>query len=123
MKRIRSEAAIASRVERVLRLFSYILLGAPDFPEEDETDSEKETTGLLARLAELREQIQDLERRRWIDLTIGEVEEARQLFRAGDVFAAKRQLTSAEEHFKSWVERSRADPAFIVDSDGNARKL
>lgn len=123
MKKMRSDAAIAPQVERVLRLFSYILLGAPDFPEEDQTDSEKETTGLLTRLAELRERVQDVERRRWIDLAIGEVEEARQLFRAGDEIAAKRQLTSAEEHFKSWIDRVRADPAFIVDPDGTARKL
>jgi hypothetical protein len=121
--KMRSDAVLTSRIERVLRLFSYILLGAPDFPAEDETDVDKEIARLLEQLAGLREHIQDVERRDWIDLAMGEVKQARRLFQAGDESVGKRELTAAEEHFKSWVARTRAEPAFVVDPDGKARKL
>ena len=81
---------------------SYILLYAPDFPEEDETSTEEQFGQVLDDVKALGGGIQDLERRRWLELVARELVEARSCFVSGDSDGGMKRVQAAQGHLASW---------------------
>lgn len=115
-----SQDDAATIVDEIL---SYILVYAPDFPVEDATTTEDQFDKLLRRVRALWNGIQDVERRRWLDLLGREIVEARSRFLTGDSQAGRSLIQSVQEHFKSWRELKKMRPTFIVGPGGDAKKV
>ena len=112
-----------SELERIVSdAMSYVLIYAPDFPDEDQTTTEAEFDRLLADCKRLWNGIQDVQRRRWLDLIGKELVEARQRYLSGDEHTGRQLLESAQQHFRAWCERKAMSPTFIVDPSGGAVK-
>lgn len=92
-----------TRVTHLLNRLSYVLLYAPVFPTEDGTTVEREFDMLLTQVHALWREVQDLERRRWLDLMGLELVEARAAFLAGDTKSGCSLVQSAEERLADWV--------------------
>jgi hypothetical protein len=107
----------------VLDLFGYVILSAPDFPEEDDTNTDVE----IARLAEAvkriwSDELSD-EKRRWLALCLKEIGKVGQLFRLGDEQKGLELLQSAEGHFKNALAGTAMKTAFYVDESGEVAKV
>jgi len=98
--------------------FSYIIVYAPDFPSEDQTNADQQCGRLLDDLRELESRAAETPKKQWLLLTLTEVEQARLAFREGDVSAASSLLQSAEGHFKAYLSGKRAKASFIAGPDG-----
>jgi len=110
------------RVSGLRDRLSYVLLYAPDFPKEDATTVEQEFDTLLAQVHALWNEIQDLERRRWLDLLGRELVEARAAFLEGDTKKGCSLIQSAEERLANWQSREKTKATFIVGPAGDAKK-
>lgn len=110
------------RVTVIGDLLSYVLIYAPDFPKEDATSLEEQFDRLLTQIHALWREIQDVDRRRWLDLLGREVVEARASFLQGDEKTGRALIQSAEERLKSWGSRKKMEPTFIVGPTGSTEK-
>jgi hypothetical protein len=117
------KVTINERVQLIQERIAYLLIYAPNLPIDDETTVDREFDGVIADLASLRNQIQDLERRHWLDLAFQEIEDARTAFGTGDSVKGRRSLESVEDRLKSWHKREKARPSFIVGPDGETEKV
>jgi hypothetical protein len=102
---------------------SYVLLYAPDFPREDETTVEHEFDKLVEQVHTLWKEVQDVERRGWLDLLGRELVEAKAAFVEGDTKKGACLIQSAEERLASWHSRKRVRSTFIVGPDGDTKKV
>jgi hypothetical protein len=103
--------------------FSYLLVYAPEFPEEDATDGEQECDRLLAMLRDIDGRTTATARRQWLRLAIKEVEDAREGFRSKSPEVANNLLHSAEEHFKAYVSGRRGRVSFLAGPDGTVERV
>lgn len=108
-------------VRRLRDRLSYVLLYAPEFPKEDDTTVEKEFDLLLKEVELLWNSIQDVERRRWLDLMSRELSEARGAFLRGDPTAGSVLVEAAEERLANWRSSKQMKATFVVDSSGGVR--
>jgi hypothetical protein len=113
---------LADRVARVDELLSYILLFAPAFPEDHETTVEEQVDRLLKALQELSGDLQDVERRRWLELAGQEVVEARACFLSGRPDDGRALIESARDHFNNWRKQKSKRPAFLVGPGGETER-
>jgi hypothetical protein len=111
---------VAKIIEETL---SYLLLYAPDFPEEDCTTTEAQFDQLLLQVQQLWSQIQDVEQRRWLDLAGQELVEARRLFLSGESSAGGSLIQSVQERLKSWRDGRKPRAAFIVGPGGETGRF
>jgi hypothetical protein len=119
---MRLGADLDRRVTAIRDRLSYVLIYAPEFPAEDATTVEAEFDELLAQVQTLWNELQDVERRRWLDLLGGELVEARAAFLGGDTKRGCSLIQSAEERLASWRSRKEMKPSFIVGPAGDAKR-
>lgn len=117
-----SKRDLNRRIMAIGDRLSYVLLYAPDFPKEDATTVEQEFDKLLGQVHALWNEIQDVERRRWLDLLGRELVEARAAFLGGDTKGGCALIQSAEERLASWRSQKRMRADFIVGPAGDVRK-
>jgi hypothetical protein len=110
---------IAGRVNDTL---SYVLVFAPEFPSEDQTTTEEQCDRLLMDVHELWNGLQDVERRRWLDLVGRDIVDARRCFLSGDSENGRSGIESAIAHLKAWREGKAVRPSFIVGQRGETEK-
>jgi hypothetical protein len=103
--------------------FSYLIVYAPDFPKEDETDAERECGRLLDMLREIGRRAADTPKKQWLLLSIKEMEEVRAKLGANDAAAANDLLHSAEEHFKAYLTGKRGTARFLAGLNGAAEQV
>ncbi len=113
---------VNEKSRRILDHFSYVLVYAPDFPIEDGTDLEAEFARLLKWIRDLQDTLQDAHRKRWIEISVQEIEESLSYYRAGDRNKGGVLLQSAEEHFKRWQEGKGPKPTFLVGPRGETER-
>ena len=109
-------------VGRIRDRLSFVLLYAPSFPAEDQTSVAQETEQLLRDVKSLWSRVQDVERRRWLDLLAQEILDARDHFERGDPDRGCSLIQAAEERLQSWQRRTRLEASFIGTSGGIVRK-
>ena len=115
-----TQASLAAVIDDEL---SYILAYAPDFPTEDSTTTEEEFDRVLRQVQELWMGVQDVQRRRTLDLVGRELVEARSCFLGLECELGRSLVVSAQEHLKEWRERKKVKATFIVGPDGDAEKV
>jgi hypothetical protein len=103
--------------------FSYLIVYAPEFPKEDQTDADCECGRLLEMLREIEARAAETPKKQWLRLTIKETEDARERFRAEDAGGANDMLHSAEEHFKAYLSGKRERGSFIAGPDGTIERV
>ena len=118
-----TSTALRAQVGRLRERLSYVLLYAPIFPPDDQTSVSQEFERLLTETRLLWNGVQDVERRHWLDLLAAELLEARECFVQGDTLGGCRLIQSAEERLADWFSNKRSRPTFVVDSNGNTRKV
>lgn len=102
--------------------FSYLIVYAPEFPKEDQTDADRECGRLLEMLGEIEQRAADTPKKQWLTLSIKETDDARERFRANDPSGANDLLHSAEEHFRAYLVGKRAAPGFVAGPDGTIER-
>lgn len=117
-----SKGDLDRRIGTIRDRLSYVLLYAPDFPAEDATSVEQEFDKLLGQVHALWNEIQDLDRRRWLDLLGRELVEARAAFLEGDTKKGCSLIESAEERLANWRSRKKMRPSFIAGPAGDVKK-
>jgi|SRR6185369_13217983 len=118
-----TSTALRAQVGRLRDRLSYVLLHAPTFPQEDQTNVVQEFERLLSETRLLWNSVQDVERRHWLDLLATELLQARECFVQGDTLGGCRLIQSAEDRLADWLSNKKARPTFVVDPSGNARKV
>lgn len=115
--------SLRHQIDRALLDFNHILLCAPNgFPPEEGTDLQKEFARLLDRLRDILRRVRYPQARQWIQLSIGETEEALVAYVSGDDKKGSDLIQSAEEHFKAYLEGKKASPTFIAGPNGQLEK-
>ena len=102
--------------------FSYLIVYAPELPNEDQADADSESGRLLEMLREIEARAAETPKKQWLRLSIKETEDARERFRAGDLGGANGLLHSAEEHFKAYLSGKRDKGSFIAGPDGTIKR-
>jgi hypothetical protein len=105
---------------RVRQLFGYMILSAPNFPAEDETDVDKEFVKLFELLAKASAITKNADKRQWIDITVRESNEALGLFKIGKDDEGLKVLQSASFRFDNVTQGKKHVVNFIVGADGTA---
>ena len=103
--------------------FSYLIVYAPDFPREDQTNTDRESERLLAMLREIEERSAETPKKQWLRLSINEAEDAREKFRVNEPVPANRLLHSAEEHFKAYLSGKQGKVSFVVGPNGATERV
>ena len=111
-----------ARVGQIEDALAYVLLYAPDFPVEDETSVEAEFDTLLEKVRGLWAEIQDADRRKWLDMLGRELVEARGAFLGGDPEGGRHLVESAQERLRAWSSKRRRQANFIANSDGGIER-
>ena len=104
-------------------LYSYILLYAPEFPEEDQIDLEQAFARLYELLDDLLAQTQAGDQEKWLRVARLEAQEAHKAFGAGDDLEGARIIQRSEEHLGNRFTKKQIRPTFVVDPDGGASKV
>jgi hypothetical protein len=107
----------------VLETLAFIMLYAPDFPQEDQTSTENEFSKLFDLLQSVSKLVKDADRRRWIDLVLQETQDALVAFTDGREDDAFRLLNSAQDHLRSYINDRKLTPSFLSNPDGGVEKL
>jgi hypothetical protein len=107
---------------RLADQYTYVLLHAPDFPPEDETNLETEFAALLQMLDELNAQTRTVEQRQWLKIARIEAEEARAAFGAGDHHRGCVLIQQSEEHVRNRFTKKAIRPTFVVNPSGDVSK-
>jgi hypothetical protein len=110
------------RVAEIRDTLAYLLVYAPNLPPEDETSLSQEIEGVLRKIRLLWNEVQDVERRHWLDLLAAELLEAQRHFRVGDDAAGCSAIQSAEERLQAWATKKHSTPTFIAGPGGDVRK-
>jgi hypothetical protein len=123
MKSSKGDLRVNEKSRRILDHFSYVLAYAPDFPTEDGTSLEAEFARLLTWIRDLQNTLQDTRRKRWLEISVQELEESLFHYRAGDRNKGGFLMQSAEEHFKRWREdKGGPKSTFIVGPGGETER-
>jgi len=118
-----SRPSLNHQIDRALLEFNHILLCAPnEFPQEEGTNLQKEFARLLDRLKDILNRVNHPQARQWIQLSIGETEEALGAYLAGDEKKGSDFIQTAEEHFRNYLRRKKARPTFIAGPEGDIEK-
>ncbi len=105
---------------RIRQLFGYMILSAPDFPAEDETDLDKEFVRLFDLLAEANAMTKNEDKRRWIAMALQESMDALAFFKSGNEGEGLKVLQSASARFDNVTMGKKHVVNFIVGADGTA---
>jgi hypothetical protein len=117
-----SNRDIRRRVATIRDTLAYLLVYAPKLPAEDQTTFAEQVAGVLREVQLLRNEVQDVKRRHWLDLLAAELVDARGSFDAGDEAGGCSAIQSAEERLDAWLANKRPRPSFIAGPDGDIRK-
>jgi hypothetical protein len=110
-------------VAAIRESLAYVLLYAPQFPKEDATTVEEQFDRLLAQVHALWSELQDVERRRWLDVLGRELVEARAAFLANDIKKGCSLVQSAEERLAGWRSKRKVKASFVVGPGGDVKKV
>lgn len=101
---------------------AYIRAYAPDFPEEDLTDTNREMLRLLDHMHSFESGLKADGKRKWFAVALREVEEAHDAYQTRDNDRAYRLLESASDNFKACVAGKRMRATQVVSPDGVVKK-
>jgi hypothetical protein len=104
----------------VLDQFSYVIVYAPDFPEEDATSIEQELSGLADGVKQLRQRSQDETSIHWLGLALADIERARESFVEGCSDAGSLHLQTARDYVRRAFDKKRAAVRFVTDEQGQS---
>ena len=113
-----SEFDVRKVAVRASGLFSYILLYAPRFPEEDQTDTKLQCDKLVALLEQLRARTKSEDNLLWLRLAVDEVGEALEKYEAGDEDGGAAAIQKAQDHFKGYVQGRTTKVTFVAGPGG-----
>jgi hypothetical protein len=104
------------------QLYSYILIYAPDFPEEDQIDLTAAFTQLFQRLDRLFAQTRGDHQKRWLQVARTEAEEAFRAYSSGEDHAGAQIIQLSEEHVRNRFTKKAIRPTFLVGPGGETSK-
>jgi hypothetical protein len=112
---------IRERLARIIETFSYLLLCAPDLPDEDTTMAQ-EFARLRTDIKDVGSLLDSADAEQWVKNAIEELDSAERSFSTAELSAGRRLLQASEEHFRNAVNRKNTKPTFVADSDGSVAK-
>jgi hypothetical protein len=103
-------------------LYSYILIYAPDFPDEDGVDLTAAFTQLFQLLDRLFAQTRGDDQKRWLQVARTEAEEAFRAYASGDDHTGAQIIQRSEEHVRNRFTKKAMRPTFLVGPGGETFK-
>jgi hypothetical protein len=106
----------------ILDNMAYVLVNAPEFPEEDQTSLERERERITGRLSKHRSTLRTEDQLTWHSLAEQEIAAAFGAYSSGDEHTGCRQLQQAEEHFRRSFKPKKIRSDFVVGTGGEITK-
>ena len=101
-------------------LFSYILLGCPNFPKGTGSTTEKEFETLLMSISAIMERTKDENSRQWLRVCHKAAEQSWRHYEAGNLKTGRETIQQAEEYFDNAMSRKPIEARFITGESGAA---
>lgn len=99
-------------------LFSYILIGCPDFPSGTGSTTEKEFVKLIDFIDSLMERTKNEDAKQWLRVCLQEVRQSWKHYNSGNLKGGREIIQQAEEHFKNAFSKKPIEARFVVGESG-----
>jgi hypothetical protein len=104
-----------------MRKFSFVLVGAPDFPPELKTNTARAFADLRNDLTTLAAFFEG-QAGTWVSIALNEIDASERAYERGDLREGKDLIQRAEVHVRNAVRGKPTRPTFQVAPDGTVDK-
>src|SRR5579871_5343525 len=102
-------------------MFSYILLGCPNFPKGTRTTTKTAFEELIGLIDAIIQRTKSEEARQWLGICLQEIQKSYESYEDGNISDGKKLIQQAEEHFNNGVSKKPIESRFIADEKGASR--
>lgn len=102
-------------------LFSYILIGCPNFPMGTGSTTAKEFAKLIDYIDAIRERTKSEDAKQWLRICLQEVRLSWKHYDDNNLKGGREMIQQAEEHFKNALSKKPIEARFVTDESGAAQ--
>ncbi len=101
-------------------LFSYILIGCPDFPLGTGSTTKKEFEKLIDLIDVILGRTKSDEAKQWLAICVQETRKSWKYYNEGKLERGREMIQQAEEHFNNALSNKSIEPRFLAGESGAA---